>query len=78
MSKPIVIAVHGEPQGVVVPNGGDFRFLAVKLGVFPLDGRVFASVAEARRAAKALVEGAGEMEGGEDVAEGDVRNGLVA
>lgn len=57
MTKPIVISVAGEPQGVVVPNGGDFRFMAVKLGVFPLEGKVFESVAAARAAARALVEG---------------------
>lgn len=57
MTKPIVISVAGEPQGVVVPNGGDFRFMAVKLGVFPLEGKVFDSVAAARAAARALVEG---------------------
>ncbi|WP_127144693.1 hypothetical protein [Pelagibacterium montanilacus] len=56
MTKPIVISVHGEPQGVVVPNGGDYRFMAVKLGVFPLEGRVFESVAAAREAARKLVE----------------------
>lgn len=60
MTKPIVIDVDGEPQGVVVPNAGDFRFMAVKLGVFPLDGQVFDSVAAARKAARELVEAEGE------------------
>lgn len=55
MTKPIVISVRGEPQGVVVPNGGDYRFMAVKLGVFPLEGQVFASVQAARAAAEELV-----------------------
>lgn len=78
MTKPIVISVDGEPQGVVVPADGDFRFMAVKLGVFPLEGKVFDSVAAAREAARALVEGAGELaESMTDVDE-DIDDGLVA
>lgn len=56
MTKPIVISVAGEPQGVVVPNGSDYRFMAVKLGVFPLDGQIFASIEAARDAARHVVE----------------------
>ncbi|WP_116653029.1 hypothetical protein [Pelagibacterium sediminicola] len=67
MTKPIVISVRGEPQGVVVPNGGDFRFMAVKLGVFPLEGQVFDSVQAARAAAEAVVR-----QGGDIVIEGNV------
>lgn len=59
MTKPIVIKVHGEPQGVVVPNGADYRFMAVKLGVFPLEGKLFESVAAARAAAESIVDSAG-------------------
>ncbi|MCD7059310.1 hypothetical protein [Pelagibacterium xiamenense] len=77
MTKPIVISVHGEPQGVVVPGDGDFRFMAVKLGVFPLEGKVFESVAAAQQAARALVDGAGEF--GETFTDTpDDTNGLVA
>lgn len=61
MTKPIVISVAGEPQGVVVPNGPEFRFMAVKLGVFPLDGKIFDSIDAARVAAEAVVEGAEDM-----------------
>jgi hypothetical protein len=61
MTKPIVISVRGEPQGVVVPNGGDFRFMAVKLGVFPLEGQVFESVQAARAAAEELVRQGGDI-----------------
>lgn len=57
MTKPIVISVHGEPQGVVVPNGSTFRFMAVKLDVFPLEGKHFNSVAAASAAAKSLLAG---------------------
>lgn len=79
MTKPIVIAVDGEPQGVVVPNGDDFRFMAVKLGVFPLDGQVFDSVAAAREAARAVVDGAGELaESISEIIDDDPGNDLVA
>jgi len=60
MTKPIVISVAGEPQGVVVPNGADFRFMAVKLGVFPLDGKIFESIDAARAAAQAVVGDSGD------------------
>ncbi|WP_224704994.1 hypothetical protein [Devosia aquimaris] len=42
--KPIVIEVAGEPLGVVVPHGDGYRFLAVKLPAFAIDGQEFASV----------------------------------
>lgn len=77
MTKPIVIAVSGQPQGVVVPAEGDYRFLAVKLGVFPLDGRLFKSVADAHRAARAVMEGSA-VEGGEDPLDAEIRDGMVA
>lgn len=49
--KPIAIDVEGEPLGVVIPSSEGFRFLAVRLPVFPLDGVVFDSVEAARAAA---------------------------
>ncbi|QQR38769.1 hypothetical protein [Devosia rhizoryzae] len=42
--KPIVIEVGGEPQGVVVPDAEGYRFLAVKLPAFAIDGQRFANV----------------------------------
>lgn len=75
MTKPIVISVHGEPQGVVIPNGNDYRFMAVKLGVFPLEGQVFESVAAARAAAQDIVENAAHLAGTmeqADEADGDM------
>lgn len=42
--KPIVIEVAGEPLGVVVPHGQGYRFLAVKLPAFAIDGQEFATV----------------------------------
>jgi hypothetical protein len=35
--------------------------MAVKLGVFPLDGKIFESIEAARAAAEAVVEGAAEL-----------------
>jgi len=49
-SKPVSVPQRGEPQGILVDNGGTYRFVAVKFGVFPLDGRAFSSVAEAEEA----------------------------
>lgn len=42
--KPIVIEVAGEPLGVVVPQADGYRFLAVKLPAFAIDGQHFSSV----------------------------------
>jgi hypothetical protein len=53
--KPIAIDVAGEPFGVVIPSAEGFRFLAVRLPVFPLDGVVFPTVEAAQRAAAGVV-----------------------
>ncbi|WEK03842.1 MAG: hypothetical protein P0Y65_16855 [Candidatus Devosia phytovorans] len=45
--RPIVIEVGGEPQGVVVPNSEGFRFVAVKLPAFAIDGQQFETVEKA-------------------------------
>lgn len=49
MTKPILIEIAGEPLGVVVPTDGRFRFLAIKLEAFDFDGRIYNTVADARR-----------------------------
>ncbi len=49
--RPSVIEVGGEPLGVVVPAEGGFRFIAVKLPVFVIDGQVFSSIEDAHAAA---------------------------
>ncbi|MBJ7579409.1 hypothetical protein JHC09_16160 [Devosia sp. MC532] len=55
--KPIVIEVSGEPQGVVVPVSEGFKFVAVKLPAFAIDGHLFPTVELARSAAvKAVSE----------------------
>ncbi|MDP1731358.1 MAG: hypothetical protein Q8L54_09315 [Devosia sp.] len=51
-NKPIAIEVDGEPLGVVIPEPGGFRFLAVRFNAFGIDGRTFATVEEARAAAR--------------------------
>jgi hypothetical protein len=57
-NKPIAIEVDGEPLGVVVPDVNGFRFLAVRFNAFAIDGQVFESVAAARAAASAALNGA--------------------
>ncbi|MBD8066167.1 hypothetical protein IC608_11880 [Devosia sp. PTR5] len=42
--RPTVIEVAGEPQGVVVPEAGGYKFVAVKLPAFPIDGQYFANI----------------------------------
>ena len=53
--RPIAIEVDGEPLGIVVPADAGFRFLAVRLSAFPIDGQTFESVEAARRALGAAV-----------------------
>lgn len=53
--RPIAIKVGDEPLGVVVPAEGGYRFVAVRLSAFGIDGRVFESVDAARRAAAAAL-----------------------
>ncbi len=55
LPKPIAIDVAGEPLGVVIPSSEGFRFLAVRLPVFPLDGMIFDSVEAAQAAAASAV-----------------------
>ena len=58
--KPIAIDVGGEPLGVVIPSSEGFRFLAVRLPVFPLDGVVFPTIEAAQRAAAGVLSTAHE------------------
>ena len=51
-NKPIAIVVDGEPLGVVIPGPKGFRFLAVRFNAFGIDGLTFASIEEARAAAR--------------------------
>ena len=53
--RPIAIEVDGEPLGVVVPHDEGFRFLAVKLQAFAVDGKIFTTVEQARDAVSAVI-----------------------
>jgi hypothetical protein len=53
--RPIVIEVAGEPQGIVVPHDGGYRFVAVRLPAFAIDGQQFESVEKAHVAVTAAV-----------------------
>jgi hypothetical protein len=50
-----VIEFAGEAVGVVVPEAGFLKFVAVKFQVWDLDSRRFRSVDEARAAVRQLV-----------------------
>lgn len=56
--RPTVIEVAGEPLGVVVPEAGGYKFVAVKLPAFPIDGQHFPSIELAHIAARQAVEDA--------------------
>ncbi|SFV38397.1 hypothetical protein SAMN05216456_3404 [Devosia crocina] len=57
--RPTVIEVGGEPLGVVVPSEGGYRFLAVKLPAFVVDGQHFPTIETAHLAVKTAVEDQG-------------------
>jgi len=48
--RPVAMEVDGEPLGVVIPSNEGFRFLAVRLGAFVLDGQTFETIEAAREA----------------------------
>jgi hypothetical protein len=56
MSKQ-VIEFGGEAVGVVVPDAGRLKFVAVKYHVWDLDSRHFRSADEARAAVRQLISG---------------------
>ncbi len=59
-----VIEFNGEPVGAVVPDGDRFRFIAVKYGVWSLDGHLFSFPIEAKQAVtKLLTEARGPAAG---------------
>ncbi|MCS6758712.1 MAG: hypothetical protein MO852_06535 [Candidatus Devosia euplotis] len=53
--KPVAIEVGGEPLGVVAPHVGGYRFLAVKLPAFSIDGQQFETVEKAHFAVSQAV-----------------------
>ena len=50
-----VVEYQNVPVGVLIPRDGRLAFMAVKYDVMELDGRSFASPAEAREAVRAHV-----------------------
>ena len=53
--RPVAIEIDGEPLGVVVPADEGYRFLAVRLSAFALDGQTFASIEAAELALGAAI-----------------------
>lgn len=51
MNARSIIEVGGEAVGIVVPDAGQFRFVAVKYAVWTLDDHIFDSAESARLAA---------------------------
>ena len=51
-AKPIAVDIDGEPKGVLVAHEDGFRFLAVKLDAFGVDGKIIKSVAAAEAAVR--------------------------
>ena len=50
-----VVEFDGEAVGALMREDGGFRFVAVKYGVWSLDGRLFSQPSEARRAVGILL-----------------------
>jgi hypothetical protein len=51
-AKPIAVDVDGEPKGVLVALDAGFRFLAVKLDAFGVDGHIFETIEAAEAAVR--------------------------
>ncbi len=51
-AKPIAVDIDGEPKGVLVQSDDGYRFLAVRLDAFGVDGQVFASIEAAELAVR--------------------------
>lgn len=56
-ARPIAVDIDGEPKGVLVASGKGFRFLAVRLDAFGVDGQVFASIEAAEAAVRESLRG---------------------
>jgi hypothetical protein len=54
-SRPVAIEVDGEPLGIVVPAEAGYRFLAVRLSAFAIDGQTFESIKAAELALGAAI-----------------------
>ena len=56
-AKPIAVDIDGEPKGVLIASGDGFRFLAVKLDAFGVDGQIFTSIEAAEAAVRESLRG---------------------
>lgn len=54
--KKQMVEFAGQPVGIVVPENGRLKFVAVKLHVHGLDGRLYETMDDLRRAIRAHVE----------------------
>lgn len=53
--KKEMVEFGGQPVGIVVPENGRLKFVAVKFHVHDLDGRIYETMDELRRALRAHV-----------------------
>lgn len=54
MSEPYIVEIWGQPAGIVLRDGGAWRFHATHRAFFALDGRPFNTPGHARLAAVRL------------------------
>jgi hypothetical protein len=57
-ARPIALVLDGEPKGVLIHDPQGYRFMAVKLDAFGVDGQVFESVEAATEAVRAAAQAA--------------------
>ncbi len=57
MSDTYIIEVGSQPAGIVVRDGGGYRFFAASHKFNRLEGQLFRNAREAERAARRLAEG---------------------
>ncbi|SON57939.1 hypothetical protein HDIA_4398 [Hartmannibacter diazotrophicus] len=58
MTRPIPIEIDGQAVGIAEELNGRYRFVAVKFGVWDLDGAMFNSLAAVQNAAEGVLHGA--------------------
>lgn len=61
--KKEMVEFGGQPVGIVVPENGRLKFVAVKFHVHDLDGRIYDSMEELRRALSRHVDVIGGRRG---------------
>jgi hypothetical protein len=55
-NKPVTVDVDGEPQGVLISDPAGFRFVAVRLEAFDVDGQIFSSFEAAQAALRQAMD----------------------